>query len=105
MKALKEFVESNKENLIMTLKIVLAAVIIAVVFFLGIQYDRLTTKLKTPEKIEKKFTEPVKLDNLSVATTEKGELIMINRTTGDYVVYSEEVADAIFQSVGNRITK
>lgn len=105
MKTVKEFVETNKETIIMTLKIILAAVIIAVVFFLGIQYDRLTTKLKTPEKIEKKFTEPIKLDNLSVATTEKGELIMINRTTGDYVVYSEEVADAIFQSVGNRITK
>lgn len=102
---IKEFVTNNKESLIKTTKIIAAAVIIGLVFFAGIQYNRLITRLKTPEKIEKKFAEPVKLDNLSVATTEKGELIMINRNSGEYIVYSEEVADAIFQSVGNRLTK
>lgn len=105
MERIKSFFKINS-NIIKQIVISLGCIIIFVVgVFIGIQYDRLETKLKKPEVSVKKFSNPIKLETMSVALTDNGELIMINRSTGEYDVYSEEVGDAIFQSVGNRITK
>lgn len=42
-------------------------------------------------------------DEISIAVNESNELIMIERQTGDYIVYSDTVGITIFEMYSNRI--
>jgi RPA family protein len=42
-------------------------------------------------------------EEISIAVNESSELIMIERTTGKYIVYSDEIGKTIFSMYVNRI--
>lgn len=70
-------------------------------FFLGYYYPVLH---KTLHEEPKKFIESKTLNQCSVSITDRGELLIIDRTTGTFDVYKENVGLTIFKSYGSRIT-
>lgn len=51
-----------------------------------------------------KFSETKKLGQISIAVTDQGELLIINRVDGTFDVYDEKVGFEIFKVYGTRIT-
>lgn len=70
-------------------------------FFLGYYYPVLH---KTLHEEPKKFKEAKTLDKCSISITDRGELLIIDRTSGTFEVYKENVGLTIFRSYGTSIT-
>jgi hypothetical protein len=57
------------------------------------------------KEVVAKYTRPALFapDEISIAVNESNELIMIERATGDYIVYSDQIGQTIFGMYANRI--
>lgn len=79
-------------------------VVIIAALIIGYGTNEIKHKLADakPIKVEqvKKVNEPITLESVSVAISERNELIMINRQTGDYQIYNSDVSDALFATFG-----
>lgn len=81
------------------LNVIVAASIAAASFKLGSKYG-------TPEKKEvvvNPYTHAFSPEEISIAVNESNELIMIERATGKYIVYSDKIGQTIFGMYANRI--
>jgi hypothetical protein len=92
----------NKESIMSVLKPVLNAVVIAgtcsTCFLLGTIYQ------SSKKEIEKNpYSHAFSPSEISIAVNESNELIMIERATGNYIVYSDTVGQTIFSMYANRI--
>lgn len=79
--------------------IILATVSIAT-FKLGIIYSKSNeANIKQPNPYAHAFSP----EEISIAVNESNELIMIERATGKYIVYSDKIGQTIFGMYANRI--
>jgi hypothetical protein len=70
-------------------------------FRLGAAYQNHEIKEKT--KVENPYAHAFSPEEISIAVNESNELIMIERATGKYIVYSDEIGQTIFGMYANRI--
>jgi hypothetical protein len=79
---------------------VVAGVAIAYASFkLGAKYGN----PKEIEAAENPYAHAFAPDEISIAVNESNELIMIERATGEYIVYSDTIGQTIFGMYANRI--
>ena len=94
----------NREKVMNLLKPAMNLVIVAavgtVMFRLGIAYQNNKNK---ETKVENPYAHAYSPEEISIAVNESNELIMIERATGDYIVYSDQIGQTIFGMYANRI--
>ena len=94
----------NREKVMNLLKPAMNLVIVAavgtVMFRLGIAYQNNKNK---ETKIENPYAHAYSPEEISIAVNESNELIMIERATGKYIVYSDQIGQTIFDMYANRI--
>lgn len=95
----------TKENTMKVLKpamnIVVVVSISAASFTLGKSYQ--AEKYRNDHKKENPYSHAFSPEEISIAVNESNELIMIERATGKYIVYSDEIGQTIFGMYANRI--
>ena len=95
----------EREKVMSLLKPAMNVIIIAAVgtamFRLGIAYQNHETKKST--KVENPYAHAFSPEEISIAVNESNELIMIERSTGKYIVYSDQIGQTIFGMYANRI--
>lgn len=72
-------------------------------FFIGYYYMSIYNSMHG-ENSRSKFIRPKTLDEISVSVTDKGEMLIIDRITGNLNVYDESVGLNVFKLYGSRIT-
>lgn len=77
----------------------LLTIVLLVAFRLGIEYG----KRPVPEKPRNPYAHAFSPKEISIAVNESNELIMIERATGNYIVYSDTIGQTIFGMYANRI--
>jgi hypothetical protein len=92
-----EFVKKQAKNV---LSIAIVASVATASFKLGAKYGN-------PEKkeIENPYAHAFSPEEISIAVNESNELIMIERATGKYIVYSDKIGQTIFGMYANRISQ
>lgn len=94
----------NKETIVKAIKPALNVVIVVSVatasFKLGSMYQ---ASKKEAIKAENPYSHAFSPEEISIAVNESNELIMIERATGDYIVYSDQIGQTIFGMYANRI--
>ena len=94
----------NKETILKIVKPALNVVIIVSVatasFKLGGMYQ---ASKKAKVKTENPYSHAFSPEEISIAVNEANELIMIERATGEYIVYSDQIGQTIFGMYANRI--
>lgn len=95
----------NREKVMNLLKPAMNAIILVAVgtamFRLGAAYQNGKNKEET--KVENPYAHAFSPEEISIAVNESNELIMIERATGEYIVYSDEIGQTIFGMYANRI--
>jgi uncharacterized cupredoxin-like copper-binding protein len=97
MKIMKDVVKNNIKNV---LSIVTLIVFGTMSFQSGKAYQKY---VKVDKKTENSYAHAFSPEEISIAVNESGELIMIERATGKYIVYSDAVGQTIFGMYANRI--
>jgi hypothetical protein len=94
----------NRESIAKIIKPALNVVIVVAVgtamFQLGGMYQ---SSKKEDVKVENPYAHAFSPEEISIAVNESNELIMIERSTGDYIVYSDQIGKTIFGMYANRI--
>jgi uncharacterized cupredoxin-like copper-binding protein len=94
----------NKETILKTLKPALNIVIVVSIstasFKLGSMYQ---ASKKEDVKVINPYSHAFSPEEISIAVNESNELIMIERSTGKYIVYSDQIGQTIFGMYANRI--
>jgi hypothetical protein len=94
----------NREKVMNLLKPAMNLIIVAAVgtlmFRLGIAYQNNKNK---ETKVENPYAHAYSPEEISIAVNESNELIMIERATGKYIVYSDQIGQTIFGMYANRI--
>ena len=95
----------NQEKVMNLLKPAMNLIIVAAVgtlmFRLGAAYQAHEAKETT--KVENPYAHAFSPEEISIAVNESNELIMIERATGKYIVYSDQIGQTIFGMYANRI--
>jgi uncharacterized cupredoxin-like copper-binding protein len=97
MKITKEMVMKNAKNV---LTVVSFATVAAASFQLGAKYQ---SDKKEQVVVENPYAHAFSPEEISIAVNESAELIMIERKTGKYIVYSDAIGQTIFGMYANRI--
>ncbi len=102
---MKVNMEILKEKFSKSMRTVSRVALIAAAVLLGIISHDIYQRIATPKTLEAKmkFQDPKTIDGTSIAINERGELMVIDRTTGSYQLYKEEVGNAIFNMYAGRI--
>jgi hypothetical protein len=94
----------NREKVINLLKPAMNVIIVVAVgtsmFKLGAMYQ---ASQKEDVKVENPYAHAYSPEEISIAVNESNELIMIERATGKYIVYSDQIGQTIFGMYANRI--
>ena len=94
----------NQESITKIIKPALNVIIVVAVgtamFKLGGIYQ---SSKKDVAKVENPYAHAFSPEEISIAVNESNELIMIERSTGDYIVYSDQIGKTIFGMYANRI--
>lgn len=97
--------EEILEKIVKTLKSVANWILVGVTalsaFFLGYYYP----KIKQTVTGEKSFIVPKTSVQTTVSVTDRGELMVMDRSTGKFEVYEEAVGLNVFKAYGSRITQ
>ena len=99
----------NKENVIPTLNKVMQYAIIAVALIVGYFVGKYTHKIEVNNNMSKNIYRDNPYRNIhstkeiSIAIDEHNELLLINKKTGKYQVYSDSVGMCIFKMYSYRI--
>lgn len=95
----------NREKVMNLLKPTMNVIIVAAVgtlmFRLGAAYQ--SHENKEISKVENPYAHAFSPEEISIAVNESNELIMIERATGKYIVYSDAIGQTIFGMYANRI--
>ena len=82
------------------LNIIIVASVATASFKLGSAYQ---ASQKEDVKVENPYSHAFSPEEISIAVNESNELIMIERATGKYIVYSDQIGQTIFGMYANRI--
>ena len=82
------------------MNLIIVAAVGTVMFRLGIAYQNNKNK---ETKVENPYAHAYSPEEISIAVNESNELIMIERATGKYIVYSDAIGQTIFGMYANRI--
>ena len=82
------------------MNLIIVAAVGTVMFRLGIAYQNNKNK---ETKVENPYAHAYSPEEISIAVNESNELIMIERATGKYIVYSDAIGQTIFSMYANRI--
>jgi uncharacterized cupredoxin-like copper-binding protein len=95
----------TKESILKIVKPAMNVIVVVSVaiasFTLGKSYQ--AEKQKTNVKVENPYAHAFFPEEISIAVNESNELIMIERATGKYIVYSDKIGQTIFGMYANRI--
>ena len=83
------------------MNVVIIAAVGTIMFRLGIAYQAHESKEKV--KVDNPYAHAFSPEEISIAVNESNELIMIERATGKYIVYSDQIGQPIFGMYANRI--
>jgi len=93
-----ELVKKHAKNV---LSVAIVASVATASFKLGAKYDNPEKK----EIAENPYAHAFSPEEISIAVNEGNELIMIERATGEYIVYSDKIGQTIFGMYANRISQ
>jgi hypothetical protein len=82
------------------LNIIAVVSLTTVAFQIGRYYQ---SSKATDKKPSNPYAHAFSPEEISIAVNESNELIMIERSTGEYIVYSDEIGQTIFGMYANRI--
>jgi hypothetical protein len=83
-----------------TLNVIVIVSLATAAFQLGSLYQSFK---QSQTKIENPYAHAFSPEEISIAVNESNELIMIERATGKYIVYSDQIGQTIFGMYANRI--
>jgi hypothetical protein len=83
------------------LNVVILVAVSSAAFKLGQMYQ--ATRTEKTKVVENPYAHAFTPEELSIAVNESNELLMIERATGKYIVYSDEIGQTIFEMYANRI--
>lgn len=92
----------NKEQAIAVTKKVFSYAIIVGALGAGFVIGRFT-QTYPPTKEANPYQSIHSIKNVSIAVNESNELMLIDRTTGEYQMYSDSIGMAVFKMYSNRI--
>ncbi len=84
-----------------TMNVIILVAVGTAMFSIGSAYQ--SHKAKEQAKVENPYAHAYSPEEISIAVNESNELIMIERATGKYIVYSDEIGQTIFGMYANRI--
>ena len=84
-----------------TLNVIILVAVGTAMFSLGSAYQKHQSKEQS--KVENPYAHAYSPEEISIAVKESNELILIERATGKYIVYSDEIGQTIFGMYANRI--
>jgi len=95
---------ASKEQIIMAVKKAWSYAVIVGALLIGFSIGRYTQNYP-PEKAksENPYMAMHSVTNVSIAVNESNELLLIDRTTGKYEMYSDSIGMSIFKMYSNRI--
>jgi hypothetical protein len=94
----------TKEKVMSLVKPTLNVIIIASLATAAFQLGSLYQLSKKPDtKVENPYAHAFSPEEISIAVNESNELIMIDRASGKYIVYSDQIGQTIFGMYANRI--
>jgi hypothetical protein len=73
-------------------------------FCIGYYYTSIQNSIKS-EHNTSKFVRPKTSDEISISVTDKGEMLIIDRITGNLTVYEDSVGMNVFKLYGSHIVK
>ena len=92
-----ELVKKHAKNV---LSIAIVASVATASFKLGAKYGNSEKK-----EVDNPYAHAFSPEEISIAVNEGNELIMIERATGKYIVYSDKIGQTIFSMYANRISQ
>lgn len=92
----------NKEQVISIAKKVFSYAIIVGALGAGFVIGKFTQSYP-PAKETNPYQNIYSIKNVSIAVNESNELMLIDRTTGEYQMYSDSIGMAVFKMYSNRI--
>jgi len=94
----------SKQQFIATAKTVFGYAIVIGALVLGFAIGRFTQNYPPEATVaENPYSKAFSSDEISIAVNESNELMLIERKTGKYVVYSDSIGMTIFKMYTNRI--
>jgi hypothetical protein len=94
----------SKEQFVTTAKRVLSYATIIGALVLGFSVGRYTQNFPPKkEVVSNPYAKAFASDEISIAVNEANELMLVERKTGKYIVYSDEIGMTIFRMYTNRI--
>lgn len=94
----------TQESILKVVKPALNVIIIVSVGIAGFQSGNMYQASKKEDvKAKNPYAHAFSPEEISIAVNESNELIMIERSTGDYIVYSDQIGKTIFGMYANRI--
>jgi hypothetical protein len=95
--------QKTRSFVIKNMKAALNTIIVVSVAVSAFQLGVMFAKQPKPEKKENPYSHAFSPEEISIAVNESNELIMIERATGEYIVYSDQIGQTIFGMYANRI--
>lgn len=92
----------NKEQVIAVTKKVFSYAVIVGALGAGFVIGRFTQTYPPAEEVNP-YQNIHSIKNISIAVNESNELMLIDRTTGEYQMYSDSIGMAVFKMYSNRI--
>jgi hypothetical protein len=83
------------------LNVVILVTVSTATFKLGQMHQ--ASQAEKAKVVENPYAHAFTPDELSIAVNESNELLMIERATGKYIVYSDQIGQTIFEMYANRI--
>ena len=83
------------------LNVVILVAVSTATFKLGALHQ--ASRAEKAKTVENPYAHAFTPDELSIAVNESNELLMIERSTGKYIVYSDLIGQTIFEMYANRI--
>ena len=94
----------DREKVVTGIKSVLSYVFIVAALLIGFTVGRYTQDYPPKkETVHNPYATPLKSSEVSIAVDESNNLMIIERSTGKYVMYSDEVGMSVFKMYTNRI--
>lgn len=94
----------DREKTVAAIKSALSYVFIVAALLLGFTVGRYTQDYPPKkETVQNPYATPLKSSEVSIAVDESNNLMIIERASGKYVMYSDEVGISVFKMYTNRI--
>lgn len=98
---MKLTLETVKSYVKPVLNIVILVTVSTATFKLGALHQ--ASQAEKADVVQNPYAHAFTPDELSIAVNESNELLMIERSTGKYIVYSDQIGQTIFDMYANRI--